>query len=332
MKMRKQSLLAIALLLSSGLNACKQRPPEEAAIQQVVAPMVLPEGVGKILSGNEVVCLGSLINSSMVLTAGLCSSMTSPRDMYFEVDGRTYEVLNFIVHPGFSSTANNIALLRLKTPASSVKTLSLANSVPTVSQKVTLIGYTPAESEGYKGDGVNAAITNVSVREFEVKGSYLTNPTVLGGPAIVKEGDSTVIMGIHSGFSSELASEVSVSSYRQWLLAQIEKTAITGEDQLKAGAVEVTPIKADRQTISGTVKLTIKATSGSGISQVMFLVSCTKDYFKGLTGVYDEKNDAFSVDLKTKGEIANGPCQINTMVYDHSGNFEEVQAKLTVKN
>lgn len=180
---------------------------------------------------------GVLIDSEWVLTAGqvgtgLKSDFREGYKPKVTIGSTDYEIDKVIVHPGFNPMSNDIALVKLKTPVSSITPAKLYTQNQETGKMITLVGMGDKVVRGATNriDGTNDQWlwfdfdAPESPDGTDLEGISSSGDT--GGPAYINVGNTNLVAGISShqddfGHSQGIYGVVEyytrVSSYADWI-------------------------------------------------------------------------------------------------------------------
>ena len=167
-------------------------------------------------------CTATLIGKRTVLTAGHCVKNNGSTS--FKLGGQTYYSSQIIRHPSYGGgNSNDVAVIILSQPVTSVAPTPIANFTPKTGQQITLVGF--GKTGEYSGGfGTKRMTTNTisTVRSttFSFWGSKNICNGDSGGPTFVTVNGQDVTIGVHStksGSCGNGGTDMRVDTYVNWI-------------------------------------------------------------------------------------------------------------------
>lgn len=200
--------------------------------------------IGDVTGGNAT---GTLIAPQYVLVAAHTVADTPPGQVTFTIGGQTYHMEHVFVHPNYdpdqtgSDAANDIAILKLKQPVTTITPARLSGRAPQLGEMLDLVGFGQEKGAvfGTKREGSAPPVFEVSSNIFQWQHLSPTqndsDPGDSGAPLFATINGERQIIGIVSGGTSdsdvlgEIGTNTRVDSYLDWIQSVTGSLNVTNE-------------------------------------------------------------------------------------------------------
>jgi hypothetical protein len=219
--------------------ACASEAPGGAAS---IAPIIDgtydpadPAVVAILEQSGALVCTGTLVSPRVLVSAAHCVILSSPRYAFFgpdpRGDGQYVDVLSSMAHPEFDLETfdRDISLIVLSrsAPDFAGDPILLGLVAPTPGLEVRMVGYgfTEVGPAGEYARKHQRLVVIDEVNEISFRYGIATCNGDSGGPALVEDGGSEVLVGVTSfgdAACSDYGVDARVDAFRDWILAGIE--------------------------------------------------------------------------------------------------------------
>ncbi len=271
--------------------------------------------VGDITGGHAT---GTLIAPQFVLVAAHTVAETPPGQVTFMLGGQTYYMERVFVHPNYdpaqtdSDAANDIAILKLREPVTTITPSRLSGRAPKLGDILNLVGFGQEKGAvfGTKREGSTPPVFDVGQNVFHWQHlSPIQNdsdPGDSGAPLFATINGEQQIIGIVSGGTSdsdllgEIGTNTRVDSYLDWIQSLTGNLNVTNEADAPSLIFETDRLVIDEN--SGEHRVAFLTNTAPGLT---FSVTTNRPtFFKTLFIDQDGRPDGdlvFEPDLNRRG-------------------------------